>query len=52
MKEIIIGKFMSNFNFSALENFVYHIHNVKMFYLKTYVELKVELFLSASLVVY
>ena len=30
MKEVIIGKFMSDFYLPTIEKFMYHIHNVKM----------------------
>ena len=51
MKEITIGKFMSDFYLPALENFVYHIHNVKILSKHFYGD-KGELILCASLVVY
>ena len=34
MKEVSISKFMSDFYFSALEKFAYHIYNVKLLFKK------------------
>ena len=52
MKEVTIGKFMSDFYLPALEKFVYHIHNVTTLFKKNLCGAKRRTDFNASLEFY